>query len=366
MCHRLPGSHVPYTDAYFLRSKTILEREGLSPRVVMQVFIRKGPGHVYGIDEAVAMIEALSAQRGANLTVHALPEGASYAPQETLLRIEGPLQDFIELETLYLGAITSATSVRNGGPEPDLAAITRQAAAIREMLPDKSLMYFGSRHWHWTMDAAISKAAIDGGFDACATDAGAEAAGLAGGVGTIPHALVLAIAHAHGREVGTMEAAKAFDRHMDAAIPRVALVDTFNREADDAIATADALGERLWGVRFDTPGENLGQGGVPYDGRDYWTGKGVTVEFIRHMRRTLDDAGHERVNIVLSSGFGNLDKVRAFTEGESRYGRLFESIGIGSLFPAHFATADIVQVEGQPFAKAGRAERPNPRLRRVL
>lgn len=366
MRYRLPESHSPYTDAYFLRSKEILKREGMNPHVTMQVFIRQGPGKAYGIDESVELIRAFSNENGRNLTVHALPEGADYQPLETLMRIEGPLQDFVELETLYLGAITAATSKKNGGPLPDMDAITRRAQAIRDLLPEKQLMYFGSRHWHWSADEAITKAAIAGGFDACASDAGAAASSLAGGVGTIPHALVLAFGHKYGRERGTAESAIAFDKHMDPAIPRIALVDTFNHEIDDAIATAKALGDKLWGVRLDTPGENLGQGALPDDGRRFWTGNGVTVEFVRHVRESLDAAGLEKVNIVLSSGFGDLDKIQAFIDGEKKYGRLFESIGIGSLFPARFATADIVRIDGDDFAKAGRGFKPNPRLQRML
>ncbi|NJB68807.1 nicotinate phosphoribosyltransferase [Desulfobaculum xiamenense] len=366
MRYRLPESHRPYTDAYFLRSRHILEREDLNPRVTMQIFLRQGPGRIHGIDEAVGIIGSFAGNGGRNLTVHALPEGAEYAPLETLMLIEGPIQDFIELETLYLGVIASATSERNGDPLPDPSAVERRAAAIREMLPDKQLMYFGSRHWHWTYDEEITRAAIRGGFDSCATDAGATASGLSGGVGTIPHALVLTFAHRVGMERATAEATLAFDRHMDPSIARIALVDTFNREVTDSIATAEALGSRLWGVRLDTAGENLGQGGTPFDGRTHWTGNGVTVELVRNVREQLDAAGHNDVNIVLSSGFGDLEKIAAFKEGEARYGRLFESIGIGSLFPARFATADIVRIEGRDIAKAGRGLHPNPRLRRVL
>ncbi|SKA64835.1 nicotinate phosphoribosyltransferase [Desulfobaculum bizertense] len=366
MSYRLPESHIPYTDAYFLHSRKILHKEGLNPHVTMQVFLRKGPGKIYGIEEAVELIRTFSANNAKNLKVHALPEGSDYAPLETLMTIEGPICDFVELETLYLGAITAATSVKNGGPEPDLASITARAREIRDELPDKTLLYFGSRHWHWSWDERISKAAIAGGFDACATDAGAHANNLTGGVGTIPHALVLSLGHHYGRDTGTVRAAEAFDRHISSSIPRIALVDTFNHECDDAIATARALGKNLWGVRLDTPGENLGQCGAPDDGRRYWTGNGVTVELVHGLRQRLDAEGFEHVNIVLSSGFGNLDKIRAFKEGEAKYGRLFESIGIGSLFPAHFATADIVRVDGEDFAKAGRFLRPNSRLVRVI
>jgi len=173
------------------------------------------------------------------------------------------------------------------------------------------------------------------------------------------------MAQAHGPEHATREATLAFDRHMAPAIPRIALVDTFNRERDDSLSTARALGQSLWGVRLDTAGENVCQG-APSKGQRFWAGPGVTVEAARVVRQALDAVGHSAVNIVLSSGLGDLDKVRAMVEGEQRYGRLFEAVGVGGLYPAHFATADVVRAEGRELAKTGRHFAQNPRLEQVL
>lgn len=362
----LSSAQRAHVDKYFLRSRDILAAEGLDPVVTMQVFFRDGPGVFAGIDEAVALF-----REGSDLAAHggslsALPEGASYTPLEPVMHITGRLQDFIELETLYLGIISAATSLAAGLPEPDPADVEARAAAIRALLPHKQLMYFGARHWHPRREEAFCRAAVAGGFDACATDAGAQAAGLAAGVGTIPHALVLACAGQVGREHATREAALAFDRHTETSCPRVALVDTFNREVDDALDTARALGERLAAVRLDTAGECIGQGGFPSNGRPYYTGTGVTVASALAVRRGLDAAGFEQVGIVLSSGFGNLEKIRTFVAAEREYGRMFESLGIGGLFRSYAATADIVRVNGVDLAKTGRAYRPNPRLVRFL
>lgn len=362
----LPPSHRPFTDKYFLRSGLILEREGLNPRVGVQVFFRNGPGVLRGADEAVEIFRAYSALAEHDGFVLALPEGSAFDPLEPVMYVEGPARDVIELETMYLGVLAGRTSLANGVAPPNPDAVAERAAAIRRLLPGKSLMYFGARHWHWSLDEAISSAAIAGGFDACATDAGALAAGKAAGVGTIPHALVLIFAHERGPEHATRQAALAFDRHIEPECARIALVDTFNREIDDSLDTARALGPRLWGVRLDTAGELLGQGATPFDGRKHLTGAGVTVAGVRAVRRALDQAGFEHVNIVLSSGFGDLEKVAAFARAEDEDGRLFESLGVGGLFDAWCATADIVRVEGRPLAKTGRGWRENPRLRRAL
>ena len=240
----LPPSHLPYTDKYFIRTKRILTQEGMNPDVSVQVFIRQGPGAAYGLDEAVAILDRYA---GGRCRVWALPEGAAYAPGDTVLRIEGRIQDIVELETMYLGVITSRTSERNDGAAIDLDRVRRHATLIRSLLPGKQLIYFGARHWHWSWDEAICRTVMDAGFDGCATDIGACAAGLPEGSGTIPHALVLVFAHYHGRALATREATLAFDRHIEPRAPRIALIDTFSREMDDAVDTARALGPKLWG-----------------------------------------------------------------------------------------------------------------------
>jgi len=364
--YTLPESPQPYADKYFLRSRQILEAEGLNPIATMQVFFRDGPGKFAGIDEAVAVFRAFSPLADHGGEILALPEGANFSPLEPVMHITGPLLDFIELETLYLGIVSAATSLACGLPEPTTREVAAKAAAIRELLPDTPLMYFGARHWHWSREEAFCQAAVSAGFDSCATDAGARAAGLSQGVGTIPHALVLAFASRVGREHATREATIAFDRHIERSCPRIALVDTFNHEVDDSLDTAKALGGRLDGVRLDTAGECLGQGGVAFDGRTYQTGPGVTVASALAVRRALDAAGHDKVDIVLSSGFGNLEKVAAFAAARREHPRLFASLGIGGLFKSYAATADIVRVGGADLAKTGRAFHVNPRLMKVL
>ena len=82
-------------------------------------------------------------------------------------------------------------------------------------------------------------AAIFGGCLGCATPAGAALAGIEA-TGTIPHALILCMGD-------TLRAAEAFDRHIDQAVNRIALVDTFKDEAEESLRLAEALGDMLWG-----------------------------------------------------------------------------------------------------------------------
>jgi len=364
----LPPDHRPYTDTYFLRARRILEADGLNPRATYQVFIRQGPGVVRGMDEAVAILAKYADFHGFDTHVYALPEGSRYEPGDSVMHMEAPVQQLVELETMYLGVISAATTMANSH-DLDLRALRERGRLIREICPHKRLIYFGARHWHWSMDPEISHILVqECGWDATSTDAGAAGANQDQGVGTIPHSLVLAYAHKHGVQRAAVEATLAFDRHMEPQVRRIALVDTFNKEIDDSLATARAMPGRLHGVRLDTAGEVVAQGGLPLDPEKpkYWTGPGVTVEGTVAVRRALDQAGLESVNIILSSGFGNPDKLRAFMEGEKRYGRLFEALGIGGVFDSWHATSDIVRVEGRDLAKTGRALRPNPHMRRML
>ncbi|WP_029895313.1 nicotinate phosphoribosyltransferase [Desulfohalovibrio reitneri] len=371
----LPRDHRQHTDVYFLHASEVLKKEDINPYVTMQVFMRDGPGRAHGLDEAVEMLEAYSNLKGNHGHVDALPEGSPYQPGDTFMHIHAYLQDIIELETMYLGAISRETSWANGGGAIDFGAMLDDAKAIRDLCPDKTLVYFGARHWHYSEDDAVARALIqEAGWDSASTDFGARAAGQSKGVGTVPHALVLAFGFEMGPSRATAEATAAFDRHIEPESPRIALIDTFGKEIDDALATARVLGENLFAVRLDTAGEIIAQGGRPSREAEahYTAGRGVRTVSARALRDALDAEGFEDVGIVLSSGFGNVDKVRAFVEEENRNGRLFEALGIGGIFPGRHATADVVRAADthkarlRHFAKTGRHYKPNPAMRRVF
>ena len=136
---------------------------------------------------------------------------------------------------------------------------------------------------------------------------------------------------------------------MPEQVLRIALVDTFKDEAEESLRVAAALGERLWGVRLDTPSER---------GR-------VTAELVKEVRARLDQAGHGRVRIVVSGGV-DADRICYFLDR----GAPVDAFGIGSAIsgarPIDF-TDDIKEIEGWPVAKRGRIPgiSENPRLERV-
>jgi len=369
-----------YVDKYFLRANEILKSEGMNPWVNMQVFVRKGPGQVAGVNEAINLIRDNSNLENVGGRIYAKKENSLYEPIETVMNIIVPIQEIVELETVYLGVLTTATSRLNEGMDLDFNKIGKQMRDVVELAGDRPVLYFGARHWHYNYDSALSNLAFENGCKFVATDNGASQVGKEGS-GTIPHALENVFAYYYGLEKGVVESTKAFDRVIDANIPRVALVDYNNREIKDSIVTAESLEGRLTSVRVDTCGENLSEGGVQ-GSKKYWEGNGVTVEGVYALRRALNGAGHENVGITLSSGFSNPEKVKAFNDGEKKYGvKLYDAIGAGFLDGPRTFTADIIAVgetaEEVDFYsneiqsknilhKVGRPPRLNKNLERVL
>jgi nicotinate phosphoribosyltransferase len=388
----LPADIATYTDKYFSRTKQILQASEINPTVRAQIFIRKGPGEIAGITEALHLINETSEFFKNGGKAWALEEGAKYNPKDTVIVLEGKIQDIVELETLYLGVISRATTARNDGvSRVDLESVKKRMALVVEAAAGRPVTYFGARHWHWQEDAAIAKAAIEGGATGASTDAGAHAIGKAG-VGTIPPILENAFAAVYGKENAVVEATIAFDTFIDSNVPRIALIDYNNKEVDDSLAVAEKLGEKLWGIRVDTCGENVMQGALAsFDSTDvdlwkksgnqlisklhphakYWVGTGVTISGVYAIRKALNDAGFKNVKLILTSGFGNAEKVKAFAYAEKLLGvKLFDQLGVGELYHTRSTTMDIVAIqdthnEWKPLSKVGRSYRPNKNLRPV-
>jgi nicotinate phosphoribosyltransferase len=187
----------------------------------------------------------------------------------------------------------------------------------------------------------LDYASIVGGCVGASTPAGARLAGLSP-TGTMPHSLVLIFGD-------TVEAALAFDRDLEPEVPRIVLVDTFKDEAEETLRVAHALGDRLYGIRLDTPAER---------GR-------VTADLVHEIRARLDQEDYQHVKIVVSGGL-NPDRIRYFREA----GAPVDSYAVGSYIsgasPIDF-TGDIKEIDGRPIAKRGRIPGPtdSPRLKPV-
>ncbi len=312
-------------DIYFHHARKILEREGLDPVVTMEIFPNRR-GILCGTNEALALLQSVLPAEAA---VWALDEGAAMDAKEVVLRIRARYSTFGLYETALLGILASQSGWATA------------ARRIVDAAAPTSVISFGARHLHPNVAAQLGYAAVVGGCSTHATPAGARLAGTQP-TGTMPHAMILIFGD-------TVRAVQAFDRWMPPEANRIALVDTFHDEAEEALRVARALGERLWGVRLDTPAER---------GR-------VTPDLVKEVRARLDQAGFARVKIFVSGGV-DVERIELF----KREGAPVDGFGVGSAIsaasPIDF-TGDLKEIDGKPIAKRGRIPgiTVNPRLKQV-
>jgi nicotinate phosphoribosyltransferase len=299
-------------DVYFHRAQEILRREGLDPVATMEVFPGSA-GSLCGINEVIELLHAVAKRP---LEVWGLDEGAPMARKEVVLRIRGHYRDYGLYETAMLGMLASQSGWATA------------AHAIVEAARPVPVISFGARHVHPDASARMEYASIVGGCVTGATPAGARYAGTEPS-GTMPHALVLIMGD-------TVMATEAFDKWMPQEVNRIALVDTFHDEAEEAVRVARALGDRLWGVRLDTPSER---------GR-------VTPDLVKEVRARLDQAGYPKVKVFVSGGV-DLERIELF----KREAAPVDGYGIGSAIsgapPIDF-TGDLKEINGEAIAKRGR------------
>jgi nicotinate phosphoribosyltransferase len=348
---RLPVERIRegyYSDAYFNFAKELLEAEGRRPRVTMQVF-QKQDSVLGGIDEAIAVLKQCAGRCEGErfhpgwdeLEVHALHEGHEISPYETVMTIEGDYSLFAHLETVYLGCLARRT------------LIMRNVREVVEAARGKPILFFPARHDHWLVQTGDGWAAHVAGAIGVSTDAQASWWG-GRGVGTVPHGLIAA----YGGD--TVAAARAFADRWAGEMNVVVLVDFDNDSVRTSLEVADALGEKLWGVRLDTSGTLVDR--ALWHEMGTFKPTGVNPRLVERVREALDAADHERVKIVASGGF-DAERIRQF----EALGARVDSYGVGSSLVEgqNDFTADVVVVEGRPCAKVGRELKLNPRLNPV-
>ncbi len=338
-----------YSDAYFVYTKELLEREGHYPRVTVQVF-QKRDSVLGGIDEAIAVLKLCSGRAAEGgewvegwpaLVVHALHEGDRISPRETVMTIEGDYSLFAHLETVYLGVLARRSLVM------------RNVREVVEAAAGKQIFYFPARHDHWLVQTGDGWAAHVAGAIGVSTDAQASWWG-GRGIGTVPHGLIAAYAG------DTVRAARAFAERYHEEMNVTVLVDFDNDSVRTSLEVARELGPKLWGVRLDTSEELVDRS--LWDELGGFKPSGVNAPLVHKVRSALDDAGFPEVRIVASGGF-TAERIREF----ERAGVPVDAYGVGSslIRGANDFTADVVLVEGRPCAKVGRGFSPNPRLQRV-
>ena len=160
------NNYKEYTDKYFLRSKKILQELGINPLVRYQVFARKDIDSIKGIEETTSFIR----QHAPKAHIYSVDRSSGYSGNTAAMKIEGRVQDLIDLETVYLGILSGRNS-----PELDFDDVRKRTKEIVAAAQGKPVFYFGARHFHPEDDERIARICREEGFVGTSTDIGAKA-----------------------------------------------------------------------------------------------------------------------------------------------------------------------------------------------
>ncbi len=203
-------------------------------------------------------------------SVHALPEGTAFFPEEPMLRVTAPLPEAQLVETRLINLMHFQSLVASKAARVVLAA------------PDRTLVDFGFRRAHGAEAGVLAaRAAYLAGFAGTATVAAGKAMGIPL-YGTMAHSFV----QTHEREAAAFE-------HFAEVYPNgtTLLIDTYDTEAAarklvELLARRPELRPAVRALRLDS---------------------GDLVVLAKSVRRTLDEADLRTVSLFAS---GNLDEYR--------------------------------------------------------
>lgn len=361
------GDIARWTDRYFLKTKEIVRRFG-DVEVCYALFMRRPV--IFTPRLMLRWLEGVMAERGATLKIELnYDEGDWVGAGEPLLYLTGSFYQLVDLETLLLQKLGAAC----------VAAYNAYTMCMD--LPKVAFLAMDARHCAGVeMQEMMAYAAAVGsasarreagvtGFIGTANDATAHYFGQSRGMGTMPHNVI-------GYAGSTVRAAEMFVETFPND-PLTVLVDFFGREVTDGLEVCrrfpDLAADGKLSLRLDTHGGRFIEGldpqasyavlerYVPHAIRRYrndtelryLTGTGVSAAAIFHYREELNRAGFEKVRIVASSGF-NVEKCKVMAD----VGAPMDVIGTGSHLPENwretYATADVIEYNGQPMVKVGR------------
>ena len=300
------------TDVYFERALTILKSRNINPMVKAEFIAKSLPDNwpwalLTGMGEAMELMQHLKVK------VRAMREGSVFYSYEPVMEIEGRYEDFCVYETALLGLICQASGV------------STQAARMKKLAGERLVMSFGARRMHPILAPMIERNAYVGGCDGVSVVKSGEVIGE-DPMGTMPHSLILCMG-------STVEAIKAYDEVLDPKFKRVALIDTFQDEKFEVLNVAEALGKRLYAVRFDTPGSR----------------RGNFYRILEEARWELELRGFGHVKFFVSGGINE--------EDIPLLNPVVHGYGIGTSIsnaPVIDFAMDIVEIDGKPLAKRGK------------
>lgn len=299
------------TDQYFLNVERALRESGRNPMVTVEIYTRKLPyqdewGVVAGIYEVAKLLEGLPVDAWAMEEGEIFQTASRTAAYEPVMRIRGRYADFARYETAILGFLCSASG------------IATKAARLRLLAGrDKVLLSFGTRRAHPALAPLVERCAYMAGFDGFSNTVASKLLGVRAS-GTMPHSFILCYEDQR-------EAWLAFDRALPPDAPRIALVDTLFDEKTESIMALETLGDRLYGVRLDTPSSRRGE----------WR------KIIEEVRWELNIRGGRNVKIFVSGGIDEREV--------SELSDVVDGFGIGTSVsdaPSIDFNMKVVEVEG--------------------
>src|SRR3972149_5498410 len=300
------------TDVYFDRTIKILKAKGIDKWVKAEFIAKNFPeewewGVFAGIDESLSLFE------GMKIHVRAMPEGTIFKTYQPVLEIEGMYTDFGLFETAILGFLCQASG------------ISTKAARCKKAAGERGVISFGARRMHPSIAPMVERSAYIGGCDGVAVLMSGELIGE-DPMGTMPHALVILMGN-------SVEATKAFHEVIEPKVKRGALGDTFGDEKFESLAVAEVMGDKLYGVRLDTPASR----------------RGHFLRILEEVRWELDIRGYRHVKLFVSGGLDE-EKIAELNPVVDAYG---VGTAISRARVIDFAM-DIIEVEGKPLAKRGK------------
>ncbi len=219
--------------------------------------------------------------------VRSVKEGEIVFNNMPLLQIEAPIIQAQLIETALLNIVNYQT------------LIATKASRIRQIVPNDTLMEFGTRRAH-EMDAAVwgARAAIIGGFNGTSNVRAAKIFGVPAS-GTHAHSMI----QAYGDDYTAFKAYASTHKNC------VFLVDTFDSlksGVPNAIKVAKEMGDKInfIGIRIDS-------GDIAY--------------LTKQARQMLDDAGFKDAQIVVSNDLDEMTIMSLIQQGAK-----VDSWGIGT------------------------------------
>lgn len=307
------------TDVYFENTMTIFEKTGEGYQNIVAEFTASSLPKDWEWGVFVGLDEFLSLLKGKDVDVYALPEGTIFRPKGVngvltpVIFVEGPYKNICVFETPLLGFICYASGVAT------------KSARIKKAAGKSEVMSFGIRRMHPAIAPVIDRSAYIGGCDSISCIAGAEEVGIKP-KGTMPHALTIVFGD-------PKKAFKAFDESLSEDIARIALVDTYYDETFESFMAAEAMGDKLFGVRLDTPSSR----------------RGDLVKIVHEVKWELESRGIN-AKIITSGGMNEYSIPTLKEAGVDAFG---VGTSISNARTVNYAM-DIVEKEGELVAKRGK------------